>query len=119
MNDEIENLIKEVRQVAYELHVYLGIGLLEKVYENGLRHRLEMSGHKVETQKPLAVFDADGFVLGEYFADLVVDDSLVIELKSVKGIAFRIFYYLWFSAVSLSWAHVCSGGPPRPPHHPP
>jgi len=87
MNDEIENLIKEVRQVAYELHVYLGIGLLEKVYENGLRHRLEMSGHKVETQKPLAVFDADGFVLGEYFADLVVDDSLVIELKAVKGIA--------------------------------
>ena len=87
MKDEIESLIREVRQVAYELHVYLGNGLLEKVYENGLRHRLEQAGHQVEAQKPLAVFDADGFVLGEYFADLVVDDSLIVELKAVKAIA--------------------------------
>ena len=87
MNDEIEKLIKEVRQVAYELHVYLGNGLLEKVYENGLRHRLERAGFRVEAQRPLRVVDEDGFVLGEYFADLVVDDRLLIELKSTRAIA--------------------------------
>ena len=37
--NEIDSLIEEVRQVAYKLHVYLGTGLLEKVYENGLKHR--------------------------------------------------------------------------------
>ena len=84
---EIDKLIEEVRQVAYRLHVYLGNGLLEKVYENGLRHRLEMSGYKVEAQKSLKVVDEDGFILGEYFADLVVNDSLIIELKSCKAIA--------------------------------
>lgn len=73
--------------MAYQLHVYLGNGLLEKVYENGLKHRLEKAEFKVEAQKPLQVMDSDGFVLGDYFADLVVNDVLVIELKAVKAIA--------------------------------
>lgn len=85
--NEIDSLIEEVRQVAYKLHVYLGTGLLEKVYENGLKHRLEKAGFKVESQKPLQVFDSDGFVLGDYFADLVVNDVLIVELKAVKAIA--------------------------------
>jgi len=80
-------LLDEVRQIAYDLHVYLGSGLLEKVYENGLRHRLELAGHKVEVQKPLMVFDQDGTVLGDYFVDLYVDDRLIIELKAVNALA--------------------------------
>lgn len=83
----IKNLVAEVRQIAYDLHVYLGSGMLEKVYENGLKHRLELAGHKVEAQKPLTVFDRDGFELGNYFVDLFVDDCLVIELKAAKAIA--------------------------------
>ena len=85
--EELDRLIEQVRQVAYCLHVYLGIGLLEKVYENGLKHRLEKAGFKVDTQKPLKVVDEDGFVLGDYYADLVVNDELIIELKTVKMIA--------------------------------
>lgn len=85
--NEIDSLIEEVRQVAYKLHVYLGTGLLEKVYENGLKHRLEKAGFKVEAQKPLQVMDSDGFVLGDYFADLVINDVLIVELKAVKAIA--------------------------------
>ena len=80
-------LMEEVRQIAYDLHVYLKTGLLEKVYENGLKHRLEKAGHKVEAQKPLKVYDEDGFELGDYFVDLFVDDSLIIELKATKAIA--------------------------------
>ena len=85
--ESVGKLADKVRQVAYGLHVYLGNGLLEKVYENGLKHRLEKLGFKVETQKPLKVYDEDGFVLGDYFADMLVEDRLVIELKAVKAIA--------------------------------
>ena len=80
-------LLEKVRQAAYGLHKYLGTGLLEKVYENGLKHRLQKIGVEVEAQKPLKVLDEDGFVLGDYFADLVVNDCLIIELKSVKALA--------------------------------
>lgn len=85
--EELDRLIEQVRQIAYRLHVYLGVGLLEKVYENGLKHRLEKAGFKVDAQKPLRVVDEDGFALGDYFADLVVNDELIIELKAVKMIA--------------------------------
>ena len=85
--NEIDELIEKVRQVAYGLHVYLGTGLLEKVYENGLKHRLEKAGFTVEAQKPLRVYDRDGYIIGDYFADLFVNGKLVVELKATKAIA--------------------------------
>ncbi len=84
---DIEGLVAKIRQIAYDLHVYLGTGLLEKVYENGLAHRLQKAGFRVEAQKPLRVYDNDGFCLGEYFADLVVEDQIIVELKSIRNIA--------------------------------
>ena len=84
---EMEELIEKVRQIAYDLHVYLGNGYLEKVYENGLKHRLEKAGFDVEAQKPLRVHDSDGYCLGDYFADLVVDGRLIVELKATKALA--------------------------------
>ena len=83
---EIETLANNVRQVAYEVHEYLGNGYLEKVYENCLKHRLEKAGYTVEAQRQLKVCDIDGFELGEYFADLVVDNRLIVELKSTKAL---------------------------------
>ena len=84
--DRIDKLVEDVRQVAYDVHVYLGNGYLEKVYENCLRHRLEKSGYKVEPQKRLEVRDEDGYLLGEYYADLVVNGELILELKSVNAL---------------------------------
>ena len=84
---DIKTLVDRIRQIAYDLHAYLGTGLLEKVYENGLAHRLRKDGLHVETQKPLNVYDADGFCLGEYFADLVVEGRVIVELKAVRNIA--------------------------------
>ena len=84
---DIDGLVTRIRQIAYDLHVYLGTGLLEKVYENGLLHRLQNAGFRVEAQKPLRVYDSDGFCLGEYFADLVVEGNVIVELKSVRCIA--------------------------------
>ena len=86
-DEKLRELLAKIRQVAYDLHVYLGTGLLEKVYENGLCHRLKQVGLKVEAQQPLKVYDSDGFCLGEYFADLVVEDKVIVELKAVKCIA--------------------------------
>ena len=72
-----------IRQVAYDLHVYLGVGYLEKVYENGLAHRLGKAGFDVKTQVPIVISDEDGFTIGEYIADMVVN-GILIELKAVS-----------------------------------
>ena len=81
-DEEAKSICDRIRQVAYDLHVYLGTGYLEKVYENGLAHRLAKSGMEVSCQVPIQVADEDGFVIGEYFADMVVD-GIVVEVKAV------------------------------------
>ena len=80
---EANKICDKIRQIAYDLHVYLGVGYLEKVYENGLAHRLTKVGMSVQTQVPIQVADEDGFVIGDYVADMVVD-GIIIELKSVS-----------------------------------
>ena len=83
---EIMRLCDVVRQTAFEIHCYLKNGHLEKVYENALAHRLGKLGLKVEQQFPVPVFDEDGFLLGDFFADLFVEDCLIIELKACKSL---------------------------------
>ena len=80
--DESNQKAEKIRQIAYALHLYLGVGFLEKVYENGLAHRLEKAGCDVLRQVPIVIYDDDGVELGNYFADMVVD-GLIVELKSV------------------------------------
>ena len=84
MEGGVKELCDSIRQIAYELHLYLGVGYLEKVYETGLAHRLAKAGLNVKTQVPIIVRDEDGFVLGEYLADMVVD-GIIVELKSVSA----------------------------------
>ena len=79
----IDELVATIRQTAYQLHLYLGTGYLEKVYENGLKHRLEKVGLNVAAQVPLVVKDEDEFVIGNYEADLIVANRVIIELKHV------------------------------------
>jgi len=84
---DIMKLCDVVRETAYAIHVYHGHGHLEKVYENALVNRLRKAGTRVEQQHPLTVYDEDGTVIGEYFADLLVDNRLVVELKACRAIA--------------------------------
>jgi GxxExxY protein len=86
-DEGIVNLCNQVRQTAFGLQTYLRHGHLEKVYENGLAHRLRKAGFIVEQQLPLRVRDEDGTVLGNYFADLLVDGRLVVEIKACKTLA--------------------------------
>jgi GxxExxY protein len=86
-NTEIFQLCDQVRETAFALPCYLRHGHLEKVYENGLASRLRKAGIPVEQQYPLPVVDEDGTPLGNYFADLVVADELIVELKACKALA--------------------------------
>lgn len=83
---EIFQLCDQVRETAFALHRYLRHGHLEKVYENGLAHRLRKAGVQVKQQHPLQVLDEDGTVLGDYFADLLVEGELIVELKACKAL---------------------------------
>ena len=84
---DIKGLSDQVRQTAYDIHVYHGHGHLEKVYENALAHRLRKQGLDVKQQHPIRVFDEDGTPIGDYLADLLVDETLIIELKTAKALA--------------------------------
>ena len=64
---------------------YPGAGFLEKVYENALAHELRKAGFLVVQQHPISVW-YDGLVVGEYFADLFVEECVIVELKAVKAI---------------------------------
>src|SRR5437867_6148272 len=84
---DLQSLCAQVRQTVYDIHLYHGHGHLEKVYENALAHRLRKLGLEVTQQHPLTVYDEDGTVIGDYLADLVVDNRLIIELKAAKTLA--------------------------------
>lgn len=81
---EILSLCDRIREISLALHRYLRHGHLEKVYENGLAHRLRKEGIRVDQQHPLAVCDEDGAVLGEYYADLFVEGKPIVELKACQ-----------------------------------
>ena len=80
-------LCDEVRQRSFEIHKYHRNGYMEKIYENALAHRLRKAGIKIEQQFPLHVYDEDGTLLGDFYADLFVGDRLVVELKACREIA--------------------------------
>jgi GxxExxY protein len=84
---DIKALSDQVRQTAYDIHVYHGHGHLEKVYENALAHRLRKAGLDVKQQHPIKVYDEDGTLIGDYLADLLVEGELIVELKTVKALA--------------------------------
>lgn len=84
--EEIKKLCDRVRETAYALHTFLRHGHLEKVYQNGLTHRLRKAGIRVEQRQPIQVTDEDGTILGDYLADLIVESFLIVELKACSAL---------------------------------
>jgi len=80
-------LSKIIVDVCYKMHVKLGPGLLETVYETILFYELTKLGLKVEKQKPLPLFWDDLKMDVGFRADLIVQDKVIIEIKSVEQIA--------------------------------
>ena len=70
---------------AYTVGNALGVGFLEKVYENALAHELRKAGLNVQQRYPIQVH-YDGIVVGDYVADLFIEDCILVELKAVKSL---------------------------------
>lgn len=87
---KLNALTSEIIRCAFAVGNGLGAGFLEKVYENALTHELRKSGLAVEQQKEIEV-RYDNVMVGHYVADLVVADSVIVELKAVK--AFDAIHY--------------------------
>jgi GxxExxY protein len=79
-------LTAQIIKVYFEVYSALGYGFLEKVYENAMALRLSKSGLQVRQQQPISVH-FDGQVVGEYFADLVINDLIILELKANETLA--------------------------------
>jgi len=80
-----QELTGRIIKAAQNVHNALGYGFLEKVYHNAMVLELRNSGFDVESEKPIFVY-YDGQTVGEYFADIVVADKVILEIKAVKAI---------------------------------
>ena len=85
--ENINQLCDVIRETSFAIHTYHRNGHLEKIYENALANRLRKLGLRVQQSFPLIVYDEDGTVLGEYYADLFVEDCLIVELKASRAMA--------------------------------
>ena len=80
---DINTVTEKIIGCAYRVSNSLGIGFVEKVYENALAHDIQVSGFKVAQQAPIKV-QYDGIIVGDFYADLLVEEKVLVELKAVS-----------------------------------
>lgn len=112
-----ERVTRQIIGAAMDVHNELGNGFLEKVYENALVIELRQRGLKIERQKPITVYYKTE-VVGEYQADLIVEEAVLVELKCVekmigahysqlanylKATGIKVGLLINFGASSLEW----------------
>jgi GxxExxY protein len=78
-----QDLTAKIIECAYKVHNKLGFGFLESVYQNALMIELDKAGLSAEPQAPIKVF-YDDRIVGDFIADIIVEDKVILELKSVK-----------------------------------
>jgi GxxExxY protein len=81
-----EEITADIINAFYKVYNSLGYGFLEKVYENALAQELANRNHKVKQQYPIQVY-YEGIVVGDYYADILIDDKIILELKTSESIA--------------------------------
>lgn len=82
--DLLNPITEKIIGCAFLVSNGLGAGFVEKVYENALAHELHKAGLKVHKQHPIHVM-YDGIIVGEFLADLLVEDRVLVEIKAVKA----------------------------------
>ncbi len=82
---EHKELTEKIIGCAYRVYNKMGFGFLESVYEKCLMIELKKAGLHAESQVPINV-EYEGEVVGEFVADILVEDAVILELKSVKRI---------------------------------
>jgi GxxExxY protein len=92
-----KDLTNQIIRAFYNVYNELGYGFLEKVYENALNHELGEQGIKAFRQQKIEVFYKEELV-GDYYADLIVEDTVIVEVKAMEAIAeeheFQLINYL-------------------------
>ena len=78
-------LTEEIISAFYHVYHTLGYGFLERVYENALAIELRKRGHVVTQQAPITIMYS-GQPVGEYYADILVDGLVIVEMKALDGI---------------------------------
>lgn len=84
-DNELNKLTEQIIGCAFRVSNVLGSGFLEKVYENALAHEIRKSGLMVAQQHPISV-RYDGIIVGDFFADLLVQNVVIVELKATKSL---------------------------------
>ena len=88
----------------YKVYNNLGYGFLEKVYENALLYELRNQGLDCEKQKPIKVY-YEQIQVGEYYADIIVNECIILELKASESIAeeheFQLINYLKATEIEI------------------
>ena len=87
MKKDIKRLSDLIRETSFSIHRFLRYGHLEKIYENALAHRLKKKGLNIKQQHPIKVHDEDGTLLGDYYADILAEKQLIVEIKACKTLA--------------------------------
>ena len=82
---EYQDLTEKIIGCAYRVYNKMGFGFVESVYEKCLLIELHKSDLKAESQKPITVF-YENEIVGEFVADIIVNDTIMLELKSVRRI---------------------------------
>lgn len=108
MDDDGNIIYKELSykiiELAFEVHNELGCGFLEKVYENAMMLLLEREKIPAKQQAPADVY-FQGKIIGRYFADILVDNKMILELKTVDVITnvhtAQILNYLRATGIKL------------------
>lgn len=88
-----EDITNVIIKSVYEVHRILGPGFLEKVYENALIKEMESRGLECEQQVPLEVYYKD-YIVGQYIADIIVEDKIILEIKAISDLEERHFSQL-------------------------
>ena len=92
-----EDLTKAIIKIFFEVYNELGYGFLERVYQNALYFELKANGFHVEAQKKIKVYYKE-IEVGDYYADIIVHDLVIVELKAqeyiVEANEFQLINYL-------------------------
>jgi len=81
----LNKITEKIIGCSFKVSNTLGVGFVEKVYENALAHELRVSGLQVEQQESIKV-RYEGLVVGEFAADILVERQVIIELKAVRAL---------------------------------
>jgi GxxExxY protein len=112
--DSLNALSHRIIGCALTVAGTLGVGFVEKVYENALAHELRKAGLAADRQRRVTVW-YDGVAVGNYAADFVVEDSILVELKTVRALddAHRAQCLNYLKATGLRLCLLANFGVPR------